>query len=98
MAIAVQDLNDIRTRAGLQPISANASALELITVARAERRIELVIEGNRLHDLKRQAVHDSPNLKIRGSDWDCPGLVAQIPDAELKGNLDMVPNEEGGCQ
>lgn len=97
--IAVQDLNDIRIRAGLEPIANSTSFSDLITLIRSERRLELVAEGNRLHELKREAVRDQPNLKIRGTaPWDCPGMVCQLPDNELRGNPDMEPNPSGGCQ
>jgi len=96
--IALQDLNDLRIRAGVQPIGNGTSFSDLITLIRAERRLELVAEGNRLHDLKRQAVRDLPNLKIRGiAPWDCPGMVCQLPDNELRGNPNMDPNPAGGC-
>lgn len=95
--IAGKDLSDIRTRAGLSPLGSGLSASTIIETARKERELEMVGEGTRLHDLKRRAVNGESNLLIRGAIWSCPGLVAQIPDGELKGNLDMIPNEEGGC-
>lgn len=94
---AADDISDIRERAGLVGFPTGTSAEVLIASFRQERRLELMFEGNRLHELKRQAVNDSPNLTIRGAAWDCPGMIYQIPDSELSGNLDMIPNEEGGC-
>ena len=96
---AFQDINDIRTRAGLGEVPAGTTTSDLITIIRNERRLELVGEGNRLHELKRQAVRNRPDLKIRGiAPWDCNGMVCQIPDNELRGNPDMEPNPTGGCQ
>ncbi|MEM7368106.1 MAG: RagB/SusD family nutrient uptake outer membrane protein [Bacteroidota bacterium] len=93
--LATADINDIRTRAGVAPITGGAASL--LAAARGERELELVGEGNRLHELKRQAVHNLPSLNIRNALWDCAGLVAQFPSSELQGNLDFIPNEEGGC-
>lgn len=95
--VAIQDLSDIRERAGLGAVPSGTSATALISIAREERELEMVSEGNRLHELKRQAVRGNNSLMIRGSIWNCPGLVAQIPDSELKGNPTMIPNEEKGC-
>ena len=97
--IAFQDIDDIRTRAGLNEVNSGTPYDQLIGIIRNERRLELMCEGNRLHDLKRQAVRNQPNLKIRGiAPWDCNGMVCQLPDNELKGNPDMEPNPTGGCQ
>lgn len=94
---AIADLNDILDRAGLPELTTNASAETIIATARAERRKELVIEGNRFHELKRIAVLENPGLKIRNAPWDCGGMVCQFPDNELQGNPDITPNPEGGC-
>lgn len=96
LEVALQDLNDIRGRAGLTELSTNAASA-LVLAARAERELELIGEGNRLHELKRQAVNGDASLEVRGAPWDCAGLVAQFPSAELQGNLDLIPNPEGGC-
>jgi len=97
LAQAIQDLNDIRSRAGLTNVSASASANEIISKSRSERRIELFGEGNRLHELKRIAVNGQQDLKIRGADWDCAGMVCQLPSNELQGNPSLAPNPSGGC-
>jgi len=61
LTTAVQDINDIKARAG------------------------------------RQAVNGNSAMQIRGAPWNCNGMVLQIPDNELSGNIDMVPNPSGGC-
>lgn len=96
LELARDDINAIRLRAGLSEIVGGSSSA-LIAAARAERELELIGEGNRLHELKRQAVNGNSSLNIRNAPWDCAGLVAQFPSAELQGNLDLVPNPEGGC-
>lgn len=93
---ALQDVNDIRQRAQLDPfVSSVPSAI--VDEVRRQRRIEMFSEGNRLQDLKRIGAFYNPNLKIRNSPWDCPGMVAQIPNSEAAGNLDIMFNEQGGC-
>ncbi len=93
---ATNDLNQIKLRAGLNELS-SPGAVTIINEARRERHVELYFENNRLHELKREAVRDNPNLLIRGAIWNCPGMVCQLPDSELKGNPDMQPNPQGGC-
>lgn len=94
---AAQDLSDVRIRAGLSGVNAAQGAANLIQLCRQERELEMFMEGCRLQELKRQAVRDTPGLLIRGAIWNCPGMVCQLPDNELAGNPDMVPNPQGGC-
>lgn len=91
------DINEIRERVNKAPLSPSSATNQLIQTIRGERMIEMYFENNRLHELKRQALRDSPNLLIRGAPWDCAGMVCQLPDGELKGNPDMLPNPQGGC-
>lgn len=91
------DINEIRDRVNLAPLAPGAATNQLIQTIRNERMIEMYFENNRLHELKRQALRDSPNLLIRNAPWDCAGLVCQLPDNELKGNPNMEPNPQGGC-
>lgn len=95
-ALARTDISDITNRAGLGPITA-ADPNRLLEIIRNNRRIEMSIEGDRLHELKRIAVLENPNLLIRGAIWNCPGMVVQIPDDETKGNPFIVQNPQGGC-
>lgn len=94
---AVSDINEIKVRAGIQPLNSDAGAGQIISEARKERHVELYFENNRLHELKRQATRGNKTLLIRGAPWDCPGLVCQLPDSELKGNPAMESNPQGGC-
>lgn len=94
---AESDVNAIRLRAEVDPVSSGQTPAALLTLIRNERRLEMVGEGNRLHDLKRQATNGNPNLTINGAPWDCPGMVVQLPDEEVAGNPDIQLNPEGGC-
>ncbi len=94
---ALGDLNKIRTRANLLPYTSTVQNA-LVTEIRHQRRIEMFGEGNRLHDLKRIGAFYQPDLLIRTSPWDCPGMILQIPNSEAAGNLDIMFNEQGGCE
>ena len=76
---------------------ANVSELTSLTLAdvMSERRLELACEGDRLFQLKRQGVLGEIQ-KIRGVDWDCPGMVLQFPNFEGTAQ-GFIYNEEGGC-
>ncbi len=77
---ATDAINDILERAGLNTLSSpNANAI--INTSRAQRRLELALEGERLHELKRLR---SDN--IRGASWNDRSLLFQIPDSEQNGN------------
>jgi len=94
---AMNDLNDIRTRAGEDAFALTTNTAFIIENVRAEREVELYFENSSFCDLKRQAVRNKPDLTIRGALWSCPGMVNQLPNSELKGNPEMEPNAQGGC-
>ena len=93
-ATPLQDINTIRARAGLDPLSS-------VTLARIllERRLELAFEGFRIHDLKRtetDLVGRDPDTG--GEDyvipWNADELVFPIPRREIdasKGSLKQNP-------
>ncbi len=60
---------------------------DLIGAIRDERRIELIGEGERYHDLKRLMSDD-----IRGLPYDDEGLLLTIPLEETSGNQDLNQN------
>ncbi len=96
---ALADLNAIRNRAGLLDFtSTDVNALK--NEIRKQRRIEMFGEGSRLHEVKKVGAFEQSGLTIRLLDpvlWNCPGMIAQIPNAEIAGNLNILRNEEGGC-
>jgi starch-binding outer membrane protein, SusD/RagB family len=97
LAQAEADVNAIRNRAGLADVTPGLDAASLKLIIRNERRLEMPGEGYRFHDLRRQGVHDSPNLLINGSPWNCNGMMVQLPDEERSGNPNIKLNPEGGC-
>lgn len=90
------ELNDIRRRAGLKNFIAFFNG-DIINECRRQRRLELVLEGNRIHDLKRQAARGNAGLRVRNAPWNCPGMVFAIPDDEISANPLMIQNPAGGC-
>ena len=88
------DLNDLRTRAGIDLLSI-ASGSQLVNASHLERRLEMVFEGDRVHQLKRRGVNGHIT-EIRNSPWDCAGMVIQFPNSEgtVQG---FIFNPEGGC-
>lgn len=91
---ALNDLNDIRTRAGL--IEVNLSGESLIESIREERRKELCFEGDRTIQIKRFGVSGEPSFS-RNAPWNCPGMVLQFPGAENT-VIAFVLNPTGGCE
>lgn len=93
---ALNQLNEVRRRVGL-PGYSSLYQNEIIQEARNQRQIEMFLEGNRINDLKRIAIRGDKSLKIRGSSWDCPGMVLAIPDDEISANPGIQQNPLGGC-
>ncbi|PTB97679.1 hypothetical protein C9994_01880 [Marivirga lumbricoides] len=99
LGTAIQDINDIRERAfgsTDRNLSESANATAIINAARLERRIELVTEGNYLHDVKRIGIlENSSNLRLDGAIWSCPGLLLEFPTLETVEGF--VGNNPNGC-
>ncbi|MCB0737006.1 MAG: RagB/SusD family nutrient uptake outer membrane protein [Bacteroidetes bacterium] len=93
---AIADVNAVKARAYKSDVSlsSGASATEVLTEARKERRIEMLGEGDWLFQLKRRGA-EGENLTIRDADWNCPGMVLQFPVSERSQIFEMNP--EGGC-
>lgn len=97
LTLALAQLNEVRRRAGL-PSYNSLYDYEIIDEIRKQRSLEMMLEGNRLHELKRQATLRNRNLRIRNAPWDCNGLVVVLPDIEISANPNIVQNPTGGCQ
>lgn len=88
------DLNLLRVRAGVDPITI-VSGSQLVNATHRERRLELVFEGDRVHQLKRRGILGDIE-EIRGAPWDCNGMVIQFPNSEGT-VIGFEFNPEGGC-
>lgn len=97
LALAIQDINDIRERAyggNMLNLLSTASAQEVIDAARKERRMEFPFNGQRLHDVKRIG-SQGEDILVRGAPWDCPGMLLQFPATE---QTELFPlNPRGDC-
>jgi hypothetical protein len=83
-ATAIKDVNDIRGRAygnTSRNLATTAADDVVLSAVRTERRLELMGEGYRLHDLKRRG-SAGEDIEIRGVDWDYVGLVIQFGASE----------------
>jgi hypothetical protein len=99
LPVAIQDLNDILTRAygGTKSISAGASAALVISTAREQRKLELIYEtGDRLQQIKRIGAKGEASF-AGPAQWNCNGLVLQFPASEFNVNANFTPNPNGGC-
>jgi tetratricopeptide (TPR) repeat protein len=83
-ATPLSDVNLIRQRAGLQPLTGGQLTLESIL---KERRLELAFEGLVLHDVKRLQASVGPLA------WNSPKLVLPIPERERQVNPNLTQNE-----
>ncbi|MFD2247041.1 RagB/SusD family nutrient uptake outer membrane protein [Pontibacter ruber] len=93
-ATPVEDINEIRKRAGVEELS--SVTLEDILL---ERRLELAYEGARIHDLRRTKTdlqgHDADTGEVTYTiPWNDPTLVLPIPRREIDasgGQLEQNP-------
>jgi starch-binding outer membrane protein, SusD/RagB family len=81
-ATPAEDLNRIRSRVGLASID-NPTVEQIVQ----ERFLELALEGQRVHDLKRL------KMEIDGFDYNAPELVFPIPQREINTNTNLRQNE-----
>ncbi|WP_134087926.1 RagB/SusD family nutrient uptake outer membrane protein [Olivibacter sp. XZL3] len=86
---AQEDLNRIRTRAGLAAITPQGA--DLLTAIRRERRLELAFEGQRFFDLTRLGIDISKEtiVPIPFSDY---RILAPLPQSEIDINSNLIQN------
>ncbi|TDB61382.1 RagB/SusD family nutrient uptake outer membrane protein [Arundinibacter roseus] len=83
-ASPAEDINLIRVRAGLAPVSAANLTLAGIL---SERRLELAFEGHLIHDLKRT------KSNVGSLPYNSPKLIFPIPQREMDANANLQQNE-----
>lgn len=81
------DLNAVRTHAGLAANTATADGPTLLTKIRNERRLELLLENDRYHELRRLK-----STNIRGKSYNDPSALLKIPASETSANPAIVQN------
>lgn len=88
---AADDLNTIRTRAGLAPVSLT-SAEEFAAALMDERRLELFAEwGHRWADLKRKNIADAVLGPLKPG-WNANDILYPIPRIQLQNNAAFGQN------
>ncbi len=88
---ALQDINLIRTRAGLPSLAANTTD-EIMSFIRQERRVELFAEGgHRWFDLKRWGLVDDVIGTLKPT-WQTTDQLYPIPTTEINRNQYLVQN------
>jgi tetratricopeptide (TPR) repeat protein len=81
------DLNAVRTAAGLPADNITTAAADLLTKIRNERRVELLTENDRFHELRRLR-----STNIRGRSYDDSSALLKIPASETSANTAIVQN------
>lgn len=95
LGLAIDDLNVIRHRAGLDNLPGTLSKAEVIKAIEKERRIELFAEwGHRWFDLIRTGrAHDVLSVLPRKQPWlGDAQFLSPIPDAEIRANNNLTQN------
>lgn len=82
-ATPAEDVNTVRSRAGLDDLSAGEVDKDAILF---ERRLELAFEGQMLHDIKRTQRSVGPLT------FDAPELVYPVPQREIDVNTSLEQN------
>lgn len=91
---ALADLNVIRNRAGLSPITNGISSDSCLSAIMLERRKEFFAEwGHRWFDLKRTGTINSEMKISKGNDWQITDGLYPIPLHEMQLNPSLTQNE-----
>ena len=94
LAGAKEDLNKIRTTAGL-PITTSSIATEILSEIQKQRRFEFFTEhGHRFFDLKRSGTVDGI-LSVSKPGWNSSDILWPIPELELNANPNLQPQNTG---
>ena len=91
---AVSDINAIRERSGLSPISGNSQNL-LLGIIEEERRVEMAFEGHRWYDLKRTGKVDDV-MRSFSPKWDDTDKLWPIPLREIQNNPSLNGQQNPG--
>ncbi len=81
------DLNTVRTHAGLAPDNTTTDGTQLLTKIRNQRRVELLFENDRFHELRRLK-----STNIRGRSYNDSSALLKIPASETSANPAIVQN------
>ncbi|HEX7366708.1 MAG TPA: RagB/SusD family nutrient uptake outer membrane protein, partial [Pelobium sp.] len=80
------DYNAVRAVANVAADNTTSGASSLLSAIRTERHVELAIEGDRFHELRRL------KATIRGVVYNDSKMLLKIPDSEITANPNIVQN------
>ena len=88
ISLAAEDLNTLRKRSGLNEVT-SLDQSELLQLFLVERSLELSMEGDNFHNLKRL------QMPIGGYSWEEAEykLVFYLPEKEVQINENLVQND-----
>lgn len=93
LSIALDDINQIRKRAGMTTPLADINQNQCLTEIAKQRQLELFSEwGHRWLDLKRTGRASLVLEPLKGVTWKESDILYPIPDAEINQNFNMVQN------
>ncbi|SFO29639.1 Starch-binding associating with outer membrane [Chitinophaga sp. YR627] len=96
LASAVDDINIIRARAGLEKFN-STSASEIMAEIISQRRFEFFTEwGHRWFDLKRLGLVDGVLSNLKGASWQATDQLFPIPLSEIQENVALVGHQNPG--
>ncbi len=98
LSVAITDINKIIGRAytdNSKAISTSAAASEVLNAVRAQRRLEMLFQGDRIQEIKRLGAIEGQNLFVHGHPWNCKGIIMQFPITEKTSIFEINPT--GGC-
>ncbi len=91
---AADDVNIIRSRAGLPALSSSLSQTDLLQAISQENRIEFFAEwGHRWFDLKRTDKANAVLSPIKGAEWQTTDQLYPIPQLELQRAHGLTQND-----
>ena len=94
MAGAIEDLNTIRSRAGLTALPPSLTPDQTAAAVRQERRIELFAEfGHRWLDLKRTSMVDPVLQALKASTWQSRAALWPVPQDQIILNPSLIQNK-----
>lgn len=91
---AIDDLNAIRSRAGLTALPSSLTPYQTAAAVSQERRIELFAEfGHRWLDLKRTSMVDPVLQALKPSTWQSRAALWPVPQGQIGENPSLTQNK-----
>jgi hypothetical protein len=95
-SLAIEDINTIRTRAGLDPLPQNLTQPQILLAVEEERRHELFVEElHRWWDITRTGRADAllgNTVNFPTKKWASYKALLPIPESEIANNPNLLPN------